>query len=90
MKKAESRWRNQKAIGEDFHGFLGNWKAVGEEFLGLLGNRNAVEENQILCEENWSLGEGKSQFSQDILKFLAVLGSRFDTKFATMCAHGFT
>jgi hypothetical protein len=67
---------NRKAIKEDFRGFLGNWKAV--------------EENRILCEENWSLGEGKSQFPQDILEFQAILGSRFDTKFATMCAHGFT
>jgi hypothetical protein len=75
LKKAESRWRNRKAVEEDFLGFLGNWKAV--------------EENPILCEENRSLGEGKSQFSQDILKILAILGSRFDTKFATMCAHGF-
>jgi hypothetical protein len=53
LKKAEIRWRNWKAIEEDFLGFLGNWKAI--------------EENQILCEENWSLGEGKPQFSQDIL-----------------------
>jgi hypothetical protein len=45
LKKAESRWRNQKAVGEDFLGFLGNWKAVGEDFLGFLGNRKAVEEN---------------------------------------------
>jgi hypothetical protein len=43
-----------------------------------------------LSEENWSLGEGKSQFSQDILEFLAILGTRFYTKFGTMCAHGFT
>ncbi len=48
-KKAESRQRKRKAIEEDFLGFLRNWKAV--------------EENQILCEENQSLGEGKSQFS---------------------------
>jgi hypothetical protein len=54
-----------------------NQKAVEEDFLGFLGNQKAVEENQILCEENWSLGEGKSQFSQDILEFLAILGSRF-------------
>ncbi len=65
-------------------------KLFEEDFLGFLRNRKAVEENRILCEENWSLGEGKSQFSQDILKFLAILGSCFDTKFATMCAHVFT
>jgi hypothetical protein len=41
-KRAESRWRNRKAVQEDFLGFLGNWKAV--------------EENQILSKENWSLG----------------------------------
>jgi hypothetical protein len=76
LKKAESRWRNRKAVEEDFLKFLGNWKAV--------------EENWILCEKNRSLGEEKFQFSQDILQFLAILGSRFDTKFATMCAHGFT
>ena len=70
------RQRNRKAVEEDFLGFLGNWKAV--------------EENRILSKENRSLGEGKSQFSQDILKFLAIWGSCFDTKFATMCAHGFT
>ncbi len=52
-------------------------EAVEEDFLGFLGNRKAVEENQILCEENRSLGEGKSQFSQDILEFLAILRSRF-------------
>ena len=75
-RKMESRWRNRKAVEEYFIRFLGNWKAV--------------EENRILCEENRSLGEGKSQFSQDILKFLAILGSRFDTKFSTTCAHGFT
>jgi hypothetical protein len=63
LKKAESHQRNWKAIEEDILGFLGNWKAV--------------EENQILCEEHWSLGEGKSTFSQDILEFLAILGSRF-------------
>jgi hypothetical protein len=90
LKKAESHWRNQKAVGEDFLGFLGNRKTIGFDFLRFLGNRKAVEENRILCEENWSLGEGKSRFSQDIFKFLAILGSRFDTKFATMCAHGFT
>ncbi len=67
-----------------------NRKAVEEDFLGFLGNRKAVEENQILSEENWSLGEGKSQFFQDILEFLAILGSYFYTKFGTMCAHGFT
>jgi hypothetical protein len=67
-----------------------NWEAVEEDFLGFLGNWKAVEENRILSEESWSLGEGKSQFSQDILEFLAILGSRFYTKFATMCAHGFT
>jgi hypothetical protein len=60
LKKAQNRWRNQKAIGEDFHGFLGNWKAVGEDFLGFLGNWNAIEENRILFEENRGLGEGKS------------------------------
>ena len=67
-----------------------NWKAVEEDFLGFLGNQKAVEENQILSKENRSLGEGKSQFSQDILEFLAILGSRFGTEFATMCVHGFT
>ena len=67
-----------------------NRKAVEEDFLGFLGNRKAIEENRILSKENWSLGEGKSQFSQDILEFLAILGSRFYTKFGTMCAHGFT
>ncbi len=67
-----------------------NWKATKEDFLRFLGNRKAVEENLILCEENWSLGEGKSQFSQDIPEFLAILGSRFDIKFATMCALRFT
>ncbi len=61
----ESRRRNRKAVEEDFLGFLGNWKAV--------------KENQILSEENRSLGEGKSQFSQDILEFLAILGSRFNS-----------
>ena len=84
------RRRKRKAVEEDFLGFLRNRKAVEEDFLGLLGNRKAIEENRILCEENWSLGEGKSQFSQDILKYLVILGSRFDTKFAIMCAHGFT
>jgi hypothetical protein len=73
------RRRNRKAVEEDFLGFL-----------GFLGNRKAVEENQILSEENRSLGERKSQFSQDILEFLAILGSCFHTKFGTMCAHGFT
>jgi hypothetical protein len=53
LKKAESRWRNRKAVEEDF--------------LEFLGNRKAVEENRILCEENRILGEGKPQFSQDIL-----------------------
>ncbi len=67
-----------------------NRKAIEEDFLGFLGNRKAVEENRILSEENWSFGEGKSRFSQDILKFLAILGSRFDTKFSITCAHGFT
>ena len=67
-----------------------NQKAVEEDFLGFLGNRRAVEENRILSEENRSFGEGKSQFPQDILEFLAILGSRFDTKFSTTCAHGFT
>ncbi len=76
MKKNESRWRNRKAVEEDFLRFLGNWIAV--------------EENRILCEENWSLREGKSQFSQDILYFLAIPGFGFDTRFATTCAHGFT
>ncbi len=110
LKKVESRWRNQKAVEEEFLGFLRNWKAVEEsgkplkkseshwrnwkaieeDFLGFLGNRKAVEENRILCEENQSLREIKSQFSQDILEFLAISGSRFDTKFATMCVHGFT
>jgi hypothetical protein len=64
--------------------------AAEEDFLGFLGNRKAVEENRILSKENWSLGEGKSRFSQDILEFLAILGSHFYTNFATMCAHGFT
>jgi hypothetical protein len=41
-KKAESRWRNRKAVQEDF--------------LGFIGNRKAVEENQILSEENRILG----------------------------------
>jgi hypothetical protein len=63
LKKAESR--------------LSNLKAVEEDVLRFLGNRKAVEENRILCEENRSSGEGKSQFFQDILKFLAILGSRF-------------
>ncbi len=63
LKKAESRWRNRNAVEEDF--------------LGFLGNRKAVEENWILCEENRSLGEGKSQFSQDILEVLVILGFRF-------------
>jgi hypothetical protein len=67
-----------------------NRKAVEEEFLEFLGNWKAIEENQNLSEENRSLGEGKSQFSQDILEFLAILGSCFYTKFGTMCAHGFT
>ncbi len=67
-----------------------NRKAVEEDFLGFLGNRKAVEENRILSEENWSFGEGKSEFSQDILEFLVILGSRFDTKYLTTCAHGFT
>jgi hypothetical protein len=67
-----------------------NRKAVEEDFLEFLRNQKAVEENRILSEENQSLGEGKSQLSQDILEFLAILGSRFYTKFATMCAHGFT
>jgi hypothetical protein len=53
LKKAESRLRN--------------WKAVEEDFLQFLRNQKAIEENRILCEENRSLGEGKSQFSQDIL-----------------------
>jgi hypothetical protein len=64
-----------------------NRKAAEEDFLGFLGNRKAVEENQILSEENRSLGEGKSRFSQDILKFLAILGSRFYTKFGTVCVR---
>jgi hypothetical protein len=51
--KSESRWRNRKAVEEDF--------------LRFLKKRKAVDENWILCEENWSLGERKSQFSQDIL-----------------------
>ncbi len=67
-----------------------NWKAIEEDFLGLLRNQKAVEENRILSKENRSLGEGKSQFSKDILKFLAILGSCFYTKFGTMYAHGFT
>jgi hypothetical protein len=67
-----------------------NRKAIEEDFLGYLGNQKAVEENRILSKENWSLGEGKSRFSQDILEFLAILGSRFDTKYSTTCAHGFT
>jgi hypothetical protein len=37
-----------------------NRKAIEEDFLGFLGNQKAVEENQILSEENWSFGEGKS------------------------------
>ncbi len=49
-----------------------NWKAVEEDFLGFLGNWKAVKENRILSEENWSLGEEKSQFSQNILEFLAI------------------
>ncbi len=40
-RKVESRWRNRKAVEEDF--------------LGFLGNQKAVEENWILIEENWSL-----------------------------------
>jgi hypothetical protein len=76
LKKSESRLRKRKAVEEDF--------------LGFLGYRKAVEENRILSKENWSLGEGKSRFSQDILEFLAILGSRFDTKFLTTCAHRFT
>jgi hypothetical protein len=67
-----------------------NRKAVEEDFLGFLRNRKAVEEIRILSEENWSLGEGKSWISQDILEFLAILGSCFDTKFSTTCAHGFS
>jgi hypothetical protein len=70
------RRRNRKAVEEYFLGFLGNWKAV--------------EENRILSEENRSFGEGKSQFSQDILKLLAILGSCYDTKYSTTCTHGFT
>jgi hypothetical protein len=101
--KSESRWRNWKAVegnkkavtesrnaSKKAESRWRNWKADEEDFLGFLGNRKAVEENRILCEENWSLGEGKSQFSQNILEFLAILGSRFDTKLATMCSHGFT
>ncbi len=42
--KSESRWRDRKAVEEDF--------------LGFLGNRKAIEENRILSEENWILGEG--------------------------------
>ncbi len=76
LQKVEMRQRNRKAVEEDFLGFLGNWKAV--------------EENRILSEENRSFGEGKSPFSQDILEFLAILGSRFDTKYSTTCVHGFT
>ncbi len=41
-KKAESHWRNRKAVQEDF--------------LRFLGNRKAVEEIQILSKENRILG----------------------------------
>jgi hypothetical protein len=101
--KLESRWRNRKAVEENEKAITEsrnaskkaesrqrNQKAIEEDFLGFLVNQKAVEENRILSEENRSLGEGKSQFSQDILEFLAILGSCFYTKFVTMCAHGFT
>ncbi len=67
-----------------------NRKAIEEDFLGFLGHRKAVEENQILSKENRMLGQENLDFPKDILKFLAILGSRFDTKFATACAHEFT
>jgi hypothetical protein len=41
FQKAESRWRNRKAVEEDF--------------LGFLGNEKAVEGNWTLSEENWIL-----------------------------------
>ncbi len=67
-----------------------NRKATEEDFLGFLGNLKAVEENQILSEENWMLGQENLDFPKDILEFLAILGSHFDTKFATTCMYGFT
>ena len=35
-----------------------NQKAVVEDFLGFLGNEKAVEENRTLSEENWILRKG--------------------------------
>ncbi len=67
-----------------------NRKAIEEDFLGFLENRKAVEENRILSEENQMLGQENLDFPKDILKFLAILGSCFDTEFATTCAHEFT
>jgi hypothetical protein len=66
LKKSESRWRKWKPI-EKAESRWRKRKAVEEDFLGFLGKQKAVEENRILCEEKRSLGEGKSQFFQEIL-----------------------
>ncbi len=44
VKKSESRWRNRKAVEEDFLGFLGNEKAVEE-------NWTLSEENRVLRKD---------------------------------------
>ena len=72
-KRAESRYRNRKAVEEDF--------------LGFLGNRKAVEENQILSEENRIFGIGKSRFSQRLSRVSGNFGVSFLTPNLLPCAR---
>ncbi len=58
--KAESRWGKLESHWRKLESRWRKEKAVEE-------NWKAIEENWISCEENWILGEGKSQFSQEIL-----------------------
>jgi hypothetical protein len=50
------------------------------------GKQKGVEENQKAVEES---GKPLTKLGKPLRK-MAILGSRFDTRIATTCAHGFT
>ena len=87
--KLESRWRKRKAVEES-----------GKPLKNLESRWRRFSWISRKTESRWRKSNfvwGKSEFRRrKILIFprysqvSAMLGSRFDTKFATMCAHGIT